>query len=479
MTPALPFPRRREWFTGILVTALALILAVAGARPHASSWNDGSRLATVESLVERGTLVIDESIYLRVPSARDASAPNPYDASIPALQAGTGDRIFVGGHYYSHKSPVPAVFMAAWYAALRPVGVVAAERPDHFAWWMALGAAGVPYVVAVLGVFLLAGAVGLRGNRRLLLTASFALATTALAYSRQVNDHVVLLALAVWLLFGLTRLVYHPSSSWLLAGLGTLAGLGYAVEMAAGPLLCAAAGLLVVAHCRRVAPAAVFAAAALPWVLLHHVLNYSIGGTLAPAASMPEFFNWPGSIFDAKTMTGTWKHDSLTSLVVYASELLVGRRGFLGNNLAAVLAVPGMVLVSWKRTAERPLVLFAAGWATATWLLYVGNSNNHSGMCCSIRWLVPLLGPAFYVLALLLRDRPEYTADFVWLTLCGLLVAVYAWQQGPWNPRTMPGLRTLQIVAILGWTGIRWRALRRPQPVSAPVPQLAPLRRAA
>jgi hypothetical protein len=409
MRPDLECARRRAWVTVILVAAAAALVAVVSARPYAGSWNDGSRLASVESLVEHGTFAIDHSTYLNVPSADDPDGPNFYDPAVPALKCGTGDRICVNGYYYSHKSPMPSVLMAGQYAGLRFAGLSAREHPGWFAWWMCVGSSGVAYVLSVVGVYLLGDAVGLPTRPRLLLAAALAFATTTLPYSRQVNDHLLLLAVSVWLLVGLTRLVRgEQRSAVVLICLGSLAGLGYAVEMGAGPLLLLCTISFVTLHCRNLRSVALFACAALPWVVLHHAINYGIGGTFVPAASVPEFFRWPGSHFDETTMTGTWKHGGPAAFLGYASELLVGRRGFLGHNFPVLLALPALAVAVRRRCPELPVVAFAACWSIGTWLLYAAGSNNHAGVCCSVRWLVPLLGPAFYLVALLLREREEF-----------------------------------------------------------------------
>src|SRR5215207_7390096 len=57
------------------VVLAAGVLAAVTARPYAGAWNDGSRLAAVESLVDRHTFAIDDSVYL-TPSA---AARPPYD----------------------------------------------------------------------------------------------------------------------------------------------------------------------------------------------------------------------------------------------------------------------------------------------------------------------------------------------------------------------------------------------------------------
>lgn len=470
------FVRWSDWLLTLLVAVATVGVVAVSALPYAGSWNDGSRLATVECLVEYRTFAIDHSIYLNVPSAADPDAANPYNPASPSLQCGTGDRIFVGGHYYSHKSPVPAILMAGFYHLLRIGGLTAARHPGWFAWMMCFGSSGAACVLAVVGLFLLSGVLGLSVRMRLALTVSMLFSTTAVVYSRQVNDHILLLALVVWLLLGFTRLAQDRSSPLLLVGLGTIAGLAYSVEMGAGPLLLLCGFGMVALHCRRVAPLAVFSLAALPWVGLHHLVNWSIGGTFVPAASVPEFFRWPGSPFDASTMTGTWKHADVTAFLVYASELLVARRGFLGHNLPMLLALPAIVWALRRRGPERSTAAFAVGWSVAVWLLYAAGSNNYAGCCCSIRWLVPLLGPGYFLIALLLRDRPEYLADLVWLSLCGVLPTLFSWWVGPWTTLMLPGLRALQLVALLGWATLRWRAARREGVASvgvAPLPQAA------
>ncbi|HEX9867029.1 MAG TPA: hypothetical protein VGC99_00290, partial [Candidatus Tectomicrobia bacterium] len=58
----------REWSESA-AAALALIaaatVAIVSARSYAGGWNDGSRLATVESLVDHRTLAIDRSIFVQ------------------------------------------------------------------------------------------------------------------------------------------------------------------------------------------------------------------------------------------------------------------------------------------------------------------------------------------------------------------------------------------------------------------------------
>ena len=63
----------------VLATA-AFAVAAAGARPFASAWNDGSRLASVEALIERHTFCIDGTTFLQPPPDLFTRGTPPYAA---------------------------------------------------------------------------------------------------------------------------------------------------------------------------------------------------------------------------------------------------------------------------------------------------------------------------------------------------------------------------------------------------------------
>ncbi len=121
---------RARWLS-LAVFLLAATVALLSARPFAGGWYDGSRLATVESLVDHHTWAIDESIFVQ--PAR-AAGGLPYPADEAALLArGTQDKLLIGGRYYSDKSPVPALVMAGVYQSLqRSTGLVARVEPGRF-----------------------------------------------------------------------------------------------------------------------------------------------------------------------------------------------------------------------------------------------------------------------------------------------------------------------------------------------------------
>ncbi len=457
----------------LLVLMVGLVVAVVSARPYAGSWNDGSRLAQVESLVDFRTLAIDRSIFVDPAGAKGIGA-RAYAAQPRGLKEyGTFDKVMVKGRFYSDKPVVPALLMAACYQVLEwTTGLRARSRPEIFVYAMTLISSGLAYVAAVLCIHLLSRRVLSGKSMALAVTASFALGSSALAYARQVNSHEELLAVAAALLVCLhclpQRLLEAPPPRGLLAGMGVLTGLGYCMDFAAGPLLLVSIMPLIVYRCRvmgRRAPGmlAVFFFSALPLIILHHALNYQIGGTLRPVNTVGEYLFWPGSPFNVNNATGPWQHRGIWRGMVYALELLFGKKGFLLHQPVLILAFCGGIAVmirNRRSLPELPEMLFSFAWSGAVWLVYAWGSNNLSGVCATIRWFVPLLAPGYYVLLTVLRYQPYHYPEFLALAAGGMLLSILMWYYGPWMWHMVPGYWFIVGLTLLGWGVVASRGRR-------------------
>lgn len=441
-----------------------LLLAVVSAVPYAGGWNDGSRLATVESLVERNTLVIDDSIFCRPHEAIARGYPPypPDDALL--LEYGTLDKLQIGGHFYSDKPAVISCLMAIIYQVGQWAGLPrVAERPDLFCWLMTVATSGLAYIVALVSLNRLGLVVGLAQHTRWLWLASFALATVAATYTRHVNNHIMLLGVIAALCLQLVYLARDAESGavsrWRLLGLGTLAGLAYNFDLGAGPLLVVGVLALILYRCRRFSAATLFVLGALPWLAAGLGVNYAIGGVWKPMNMVPEYSAWPGGPFSAENLTGFARHGPLR-LPVYSLAMLFGKKGFLCYNLPLLLALPATFYFCSRRFAERAELICVVGWCGAVWLLYSVLSNNYSGACCSIRWFVPFLAPGYFLLAVHLRDHPEHRPDFLVLSSWGAALATLLWTKGPWAQRMSPFLWPIVGAALLSWMACGFRRRR-------------------
>ncbi|MBX7102687.1 MAG: hypothetical protein K1X57_01305 [Gemmataceae bacterium] len=442
----------------LLLLVVLLTIAGVGATDHAGGWNDGSRLAAIESLVDRGTWCIDDSVFL---------TPRPYAPAADQFPRGTLDRMMIDGHYYSDKSPLPAVLLAGPYWLWRQAGgPSAAERPDLFCRGMTLCSSGFAFCVTGLLLMSLGQRVGHSASVAAVIAGIISMSTLALPYSRSVNNHIVLAALVAGLLVSL------DSHRWLLSGL--LAGLCYSTDLGAGPAI--VLGTLAYAVCvipnleqqlklgrirwiaRSIGAGAV--GLSVP-VVLHHVLNFSVAGTWGPANAHPEFFHWPGCPFDAATLSGGWSHRTPIHFLGYSIDLLAGKKGFYGHNPGLLLVLPAIPIMLGSSLGRLCL-----SWMAGVWLVYAAGSKNASGLCISVRWYVPLVVPAAWGVLTLLNQRPEYTKPFLALSAIGLLMNSAAWWLGPWSAK-VPFFWVGYVGSLVLFVGLRPRNRKSPVKVMA------------
>jgi hypothetical protein len=437
-----------------LLASLALILAGFGTLPHAGGFNDGSRLATAESLIERGTLAIDDSIFVHPPTSLVDRGILIYLPSYPKLLVtGTHDKLLIDGRFYSDKPMVPAILMAGVYRLLMLLGLPPpSERPDVFIWVITFLTSGLSYAAAVVTMWFLGQRTGLPAVWRLIWLFSFALATVLPAYTRHLNPGLPQVAAVAGLVLLLSKSATTVArTAWIeLVSAGFLAGLTYTLDQASGGLLLLSVIVAILLRDRRSLPIVAFILGALPWVIVHHAIHFTIGHVWVPLNMIPEYLEWPGSPFDRTNMTGIARHDTM-GLFLYARDLLIGNESFLLCNLPLLLAVAAGWLVLIRPGIDRIELTVLGVWCIGVWWTYSILSDNAGGACLSIRWFVPLVVPGFWLLARLLTEWRTFRIDFLVLTVWGLILSWHMWTVGPWTIVPIPHFWDVVRAALWSW----------------------------
>lgn len=463
-------PPRDPWWVLLAVLGGASLTAILCARPYATCWNDGSRLAIVEAVVDHNTLAIDDSIFVKVPPGK-----TPYTTVHGGIfdsqnTTGTLDKIYVAkhGHFYSDKTYPPSLIMALVYRGLQvTIGLNARESPERFCYLINLFSGGVPYVLAVWCVFRMGRLPRLAMKWRLLLTVSFAFGTLAFPYAMSINTHILLLALTCGITLQMIGLNHDPIQTvgrqcWRIAMMGMMGGLCYAFEAAIGQLLWGWTLVWIVLQFRSsqwFRFAIIYVLCSIPFLIWYHSVNYYVGGTLKPANMNLEYFqNWPPehgrSPFGEENATGGWKHNSVLSFLGYGGSLLISPRGFLVFTPQLWLMIWGLIIFIKEKRLSLPDKVFLLAVPFTTWLTYAVFSNNYSGYCISIRWFLPLIGVCFYFLTFALRDVPRYRVDLLILTPFAMIQGVLMILNGPWEAK-VPYFWLPPACAYLCWAA--WR----------------------
>jgi hypothetical protein len=441
--------------------AFCCIIAFALARPYAGSWNDGSRLAMAQSIVDHQTLAITESVFVNVPIP-DGKTPSPYPADREdLLKNGTYDKLLIGGEYYTDKTPLPSIYLAGVYKLyLKFGGATATQRIDLFCRLCTWASSGLAFVLIAFGLLSMGKALNLSPGLRFGFASAFSFATIVPGYVGYVNSHILQLAAATWLFVGVLQFQKAFKVRWLLF-IGTMMGVAYACDASAGPTLCLTTTIGLSIMTGRLFTAIIVISAAMPWLIAHHTFNYLIGGTIAPANANLQYLLWPGSPFNASNITGRWAHESIYSFSTYLADLLVGKQGFLFNNLPAMLAAFWALPLLLTAKKNKVVLGMAMNWAIMTVLLAAFTSSNRSGQCLSVRWFLPLLASAMVYVGILLRDRKDLHIDLLIVSVWGLAIGCLSAIVGAWTARMIPGFWILVVGSLVSLSIHRYRLAQK------------------
>jgi len=339
--------------------------------------NDLSRIATIESLVERHTFVID-----------DASAQ-------PKV-----DKVALGGHYYSDKPPILSIIGAVPYLLLSNIGISLREHTALAYRLITLSVVGFSTALLAVVFNRALKAEGLARGQSLFLTAVLLTATPIFNYSVTYNSHTV----AAFLLFAgyLLTAGHAGKKTAFLAGLST--GLCAAVEMPVGLIFLAAYAAIMIVLRRGFKDVLIFSAAAALPLTAHAILNIHLLGDLRPAVMHPEYWGYPGSEFYGEN-SGWFGATHSPGRIEYLLNALFGVQGFLSTT--PVLAFGALVfirnLTDTRRENAARLIMAAASVLTAAFYLLF--TSSYGGNAHSFRYLIPLVPLLVFASADLLKEE--------------------------------------------------------------------------
>ncbi len=435
----------------------SILITIISVKPYAMSWNDSSRFAMVQALVENNTFVIDDTIFVISDCNKKYNKISPFDPNNPLLNRyGTNDRLYISGHFYSDKSPVPGVIMALTWKILSFFGIPdIRENPYVFIYTLNFLFAGIPFIFSTWCLLRFSIQIGLSAQYSSLLAFTFLFSVVS-AYSCSVNTHIQCFACICAALVIVTSQSITTLKSIIL---GLMVGLGYSTDLGTGPILLVTFSLYVIKW--RFLLIFIYGVSALIPIGIHHYLNYQIAGTILPANSIPEYLSWPGSPFNESNMTGGIKSRSFLKFLLYSSDMLFGKKGFL-------LHIPILLYTSFasfrlihKRIPETNIIFLSLLFGIFIWLTYSLTSNNLSGTCISIRWFLPIVPFGYLITALSLREFPHHIADIFILGIGQFLLGVEGIYYSCWWGGVLPYYWIIIGITLLTWGILNlWRLVR-------------------
>ena len=363
---------RVEWLLILVATVFLLLNTFT----HTRIDNDKSRMASVDSLVNRGTWVIEESRF--------------YKTDTPA---GTIiDKVFINDHFYSSKPPVMPFLMAGEYWILHRIGLDFDDDKDtqFLVWILTFTFTGIPFLL--IGVFFKWSSRWFIRDPLMRLVGLFIIlfCNELLGFAQTVNNHVPaasLFFISMILAIGLVhRKIESTPINFFLTGL--VAGLLPTVDIPAAFFCVPLWFYLVTAFPRKTL--IWFSLGALPPLALHFVLTYIISGQWKPFYLIKEYYEWEGSYWGlpmAMDAAGDYENKATNFF-----HLFVGRKGLFSLyptlllSAAYIFYVIGLKKWIVNRAAE---ILYLSVVPLCAWMAWAYNRD--------IRW-VPEASLFFFML---------------------------------------------------------------------------------
>lgn len=358
----------------LLAVGLFLILAT---HDRYGGWNDTSRLAMVEAIVEHRRLFVDGTEMGRK----------------------SGDVCMIDGRYYSDKPPAVALLAVPVYAVEVALGLSFRETLPRAYYWTTLLTIGLTTLLGLMALerFLRISVPDPRW--RALTVVGLGIGTLNTAYSITFSNHppsATALLTSVLLIWTWRR--SDAALAVLVAG-GLL--LGIAATADHGAAFYAPFMLLYVVWPgapRRLTAALVLAGAVAIPLAGYAAYCYALSGSTLPLSLQPRLFDYPGSYFAAEgghLAGSSLPHASLADFLNYAWLCSFGARGLFSHTPILLFVVGGMLRCLFDRSYPRRAEIAAILIPTLVLVLYyLATSTNPGGNSYGVRWyclFIPLL----------------------------------------------------------------------------------------
>ncbi|RJR30630.1 hypothetical protein C4569_04155 [Candidatus Parcubacteria bacterium] len=359
--------------------------------------NDGSRVATMESLVEKKTWQIENSLYGQE----------------------TVDKLIYRGHLYSTKPPVLTLMGTGIYFVLHEFFYLDFYSDNPFFnayYWITLILIGGAYILLLIYFYSSLRWFKLDENNRLLLTAALAFCTLYLPYSVTLNNHTIAGSfIFVSFYYYLKNKFKEGNVHFNLLLSGVFAGWASVIDIPSGTMFLAVIFLLHALSLRH-KKVVVYILFAVPFIVLQFIFNYivfesffihylnsnnfqNIDYWINPKGIDALNHPWPLYLFNMLFGThGLFLYTPLLFFSFYAMGKVIKRKSeFIIESIAVLFSFLVITL----------------------FYLYVG--NNYGGTAYGFRYYIPITPLFIFFTAHLFTEAPKYKMVFLMVAAISFL----------------------------------------------------------
>lgn len=427
----------------LIVFSLSAVLFFT--RLNDVSWNDRSRLATIQSLTQKRSLIIDNTLFetgdkVFVPlenilsSDKRSKCVNNESLSVKSPQCSQGE---IAGHFYSDKPPLFSVLAAIPCFIVHPFGIDFVTRKGVLIYIVTLFSESLPMYLFFYFFYRVLNEKGyFFKEKNLFLISLFIVGTCLISFSTVLNNH-----LPAGLLCGAAVLLFWKGSyfndrsmfvSGFLLSLATVIDPGALFFLTVfGAWLCFKVLFAKEDKTQKTVFVSLFILGTAIPLFFHFLLNFPITGDLFPASMHPELFDYKNSPFASSNLTGASAAiNGLGGWWNYFWSMLFGKRGFFLHNPILLLGLLCGFYLCVKAKKEKTFyaALLLSVFSVIGYYSLFG--KNYGGPAYLTRWLVLIIPPLFILVVEFVKHCRELFDLLVFLVLVSAV----------WNMSAMAGV---------------------------------------
>ena len=397
------------------------------------SSNDLSRMATIQSLVEFHSPIIDHTAFIE-----------------------TIDKVFINGHFYSDKPPMPSIIGAAIYLPLHATGIRLHSGISVAYYLITFAIIKVLWILGIVAFYYALGYTDMDVEKRFLASLALGFGSLLFSWSTTFNNHALAASsLCIGFYFLLkARFDTKINLSLLIAGLFlSLAG---TADFPTG-IFYALFFLYVLRDARLRQGVAFYTLPLMVTVLPALALNFAIHQSIMPVQITRSYFEYPGSPWIGSSELSGMSANDAGFVLRYALLVFVGPRGFLLYNPLLAIALWGLVrTIRQKGTFYYEGIVVALGCSLIV-LYYLLTTTNFGGWAYSIRWFVPMLPLLFFFLYPYFESYTPRRASAFWVLFCVSFAIAIVGAINPWCHAT---LSNVPFIANIRWLSAKLALLK-------------------
>lgn len=391
----------------ILIILIILVIFIV-TKPYNCGVNDGSRMATIESLVNRHTFIINNSNY------------------------NTIDKIFHDGHFYSTKPPVLTIIGAAIFWFLKNIFGLSlqGEGVSSLAQYIiTLIIVGGSFIALLYTFFKSLHFFNLNENTKYILTFLLGFGTYIFSYLGTLNNHIPTTAAVFISFYYLLKIKFNkPNIANNLFLCGLFLGLAAVLDLASMTFIWIIFYFIYFFKTLKNKRNLIYLI--IGWTLpifLHLILNLQITGDLLPPYLHKEWYYYPGSFWN--------KPSAKQSKLLYFFHITFGHNGLF-------IYSPALLISTWQliKIIRNKLYNFyqesilIASIICASIILVTFCTYDYGGNAYAMRWFMAFIPLLFFFNVFYFIEKNKFSLLFQTLAILSIVLAIIGIIE-PWSAR--------------------------------------------